>query len=310
LNNNLAADMNTQSRPANPMVTVLMSVYNGADYSYEAMNSILGQTFTDFEFLIIDDGSTDSSRDIIREYQDPRINLVENKTNIGLPASLNKGISLSNGSYIARQDADDISYPTRLEEQVAFAEKSPDCALICCSWDLIDTDGSSFGQMTTSCDHDEIMKGLIPNKIQFPHGSYLVRTKALETIGGYDERFFYTQDDDLLLRMSMSFRFGAVPSLLYRLRVAPWQTNLKILCQERYRKLAQKKYANPGVSIEVPTISEMRSLLADDVQTFGNSEARYWYSLARESWRLKSHGKSARYLIKSIKSVGTKNKVE
>jgi glycosyltransferase involved in cell wall biosynthesis len=199
LNNQLSADLNSQGKPTNPMVTVLMSVYNGADYLGEAMNSILDQTFTDFEFLIIDDGSTNSTRDIIREYQDPRINLVENKTNIGLPASLNKGISLSNGSYIARQDADDVSYPTRLEEQVAFAEKSPDCALIGCSWDLIDTDGSSFGQMTTSCDHDEIMKGLMPNKIKLPHGSYLERKKALEMIGGYDERFFYTQDYDLML---------------------------------------------------------------------------------------------------------------
>ena len=96
-----------------PKVTVLMSVYNSEKFLRESINSILEQTFKDFEFLIINDGSTDSSREIILSYNDPRITLFDNKNNIGLTKSLNKGLDLAKGEYIARQDADDISLPVQ-----------------------------------------------------------------------------------------------------------------------------------------------------------------------------------------------------
>ena len=98
-----------------PKVSVLMSVYNGERYLREAVESILNQTFTDFEFIIIDDGSTDSSRAILASFDDPRIVLLQNETNIGLTRSLNEGLSLARGKYIARQDADDASLLERLE---------------------------------------------------------------------------------------------------------------------------------------------------------------------------------------------------
>src|SRR3990170_6306785 len=104
----------------NPEITVLMSVYNGERFLREAIESILNQTYRDFEFLIINDGSTDSSREIILSYNDPRIRLIDNELNIGLTRSLNKGLRLARGKYIARQDADDISFRKRLEKQVAF----------------------------------------------------------------------------------------------------------------------------------------------------------------------------------------------
>jgi len=277
-----------------------MSVYNGADYIVEAIDSILNQSFTDFEFLIIDDGSTDCSRDIIRSYSDPRINMVENESNIGLPASLNRGIGLARGGFIARQDADDISLPTRLEEQVDYFDQTPDCALIGCSWELIDQNSTTFGSIITPCGNAEIIEGLIPNRLKFPHGCYLFRKEAVETIGGYDERFFYTQDYDLLLRMSKTFTFGAVPSVLYRFRATRWKTNFKILCQAHYRAIAQEKYANEDVAVHVPTISELESLLVNEIRIFKNVEARYWYSLARETWRLGNTGRSAQYLAEKF----------
>ena len=109
-----------------PMVTVLMSVYNGEKFLKEAMDSILTQTFTDFEFLIINDGSTDNSVKIIESYNDSRIRLINNEKNLKLIASLNKGISLARGKYIARMDCDDISSPMRLEKEVDFLENSSD----------------------------------------------------------------------------------------------------------------------------------------------------------------------------------------
>ncbi|MCI0471302.1 MAG: glycosyltransferase, partial [Candidatus Aminicenantes bacterium] len=108
------------------MITVLMSVFNNAAYLREAIDSILNQTYTDFEFLIIDDASTDSSKEIISHYHDTRIRLIENKRNIGLTKSLNKGLHKAKGEYIARMDADDISLPDRLAVQYAFLQENPD----------------------------------------------------------------------------------------------------------------------------------------------------------------------------------------
>jgi glycosyltransferase involved in cell wall biosynthesis len=113
----------------NPKITVLMPVYNAEKYLKAAIESILNQSFTDFEFLIIDDGSTDKSIDIIHSYQDSRISVIKNETNLGLIASLNNGIELSKGEFIARMDSDDISYANRLEKQLAYMMQNPDIGI-------------------------------------------------------------------------------------------------------------------------------------------------------------------------------------
>ena len=105
-----------------------MSVYNGDKYLSEAIESILAQTYPDFEFLIIDDASSDGSREIVKSYADPRIKLIANPERMGLAANLNRGIRLACGEYIARMDADDVSMPQRLEKQVAFMQADPDIA--------------------------------------------------------------------------------------------------------------------------------------------------------------------------------------
>ena len=113
-----------------PRVTVLMPVYNAEAYLREAISSILGQSFRDFEFLIIDDGSTDGSAEIIRSYSDPRIRFVQNVQNLRLTATLNKGLEMTRGEYIARMDADDISLPERLAKQVAFLDTHPAVGIV------------------------------------------------------------------------------------------------------------------------------------------------------------------------------------
>lgn len=113
-----------------PSVTILMPVYNGERFLRQTIESILNQTFTDFEYLIIDDASTDTSRDIIRCFNDPRIRLVENVKNDGLIKTLNRGLALAQGEYIARQDQDDISHPTRIEKQFAFLNDNPEIVLL------------------------------------------------------------------------------------------------------------------------------------------------------------------------------------
>src|SRR3989344_927550 len=113
-----------------PSVSVLMSTYNGAVYLRQAINSILNQTFTDFEFIIVDDNSTDNSGEILRSYNDPRIRIIQNNKNIGLTKSLNKGLKEAQGKYIARMDADDVSLLDRLKEQYNFLEAHPTIALV------------------------------------------------------------------------------------------------------------------------------------------------------------------------------------
>ena len=114
-----------------PIVTVLMPVYNGKNYLNEAIESVLCQTLTNFEFLIVDDASTDNSIDLINSYNDSRIKLLKNKNNIGQTASLNKGLEMAQGKYIARFDQDDVCLPKRLEEQVAFFKKNPSISIVC-----------------------------------------------------------------------------------------------------------------------------------------------------------------------------------
>ena len=127
----------------NPLVTVLMSVYNGEKYLERAIKSILNQTFKDFEFLIINDGSTDNSVKIIQSFNDLRLRLIHNESNIGLIKTLNKGLKLSNGKYIARMDCDDISLPKRLSIQASFMEKYPEIG-VCGSWVKIIGLGKKF----------------------------------------------------------------------------------------------------------------------------------------------------------------------
>ncbi len=110
-----------------------MSVYNGDMYLKEAIESILNQTFTDFEFLIINDGSIDKSEKVIKSYSDKRIRYYKNSKNLGLAASLNKGVGLSKAKYLARMDGDDVSYPNRLEKQVNFMDVNPEID-VCGTW--------------------------------------------------------------------------------------------------------------------------------------------------------------------------------
>ncbi len=113
-----------------PLVTVLMPVFNAEKYLREAIESILNQTLIEFEFLIIDDGSSDNSISIIRSYSDSRIRFIQNEHNLGISKTLNRGIELASAELIARMDADDISYPQRLQKQYDYINNNEDCALL------------------------------------------------------------------------------------------------------------------------------------------------------------------------------------
>lgn len=209
--------------PANPKISVIMSVYNGEKYLREAIDSILNQTFPDFEFLIVNDASTDSSLKIIQSYDDKRIRLIENDKNIGLTKSLNKAIKQSQGEYIARQDADDISLLNRFEEQLRYLEQHPEVALLGTSVYQIDERGRTLGRIIVPAKPGRSLF----KENQFNHGSTIFKREAVDRLGGYNELLRYSQDYELWLRMAKYYEVSNLTQALYKLRFHEEAVSLK-----------------------------------------------------------------------------------
>jgi glycosyltransferase involved in cell wall biosynthesis len=227
-----------------PVISVVMSVYNGQKYLCESIDSILNQTYKNFGFIIINDGSEDNSLDILLGYQtrDNRV-LIVNQNNIGLTRSLNRGIKVAASEYIARQDADDISLPTRLEKQLNYMENYPQVAVIGCLGDFFNADGV----LRTSRDPRYSRKGIkrhLASKNLFMHGSAMIRKSCLEKVGFYREFFRHSQDYDLWLRLSQHFDIAILPEHLYQYRVTPQAISVsKWPIQKQYADIAGKLHA-------------------------------------------------------------------
>ncbi len=189
--------MNTS---ATPKITVLMSVYNGEQYLRESIDSILNQTYKDFEFIIIDDSSTDKTPEILNSFEDSRIKLVRNQTNLGLTKSLNIGLGVARGAYVARMDADDIALPQRLEVEQTFLDSRQDIVCVGAALVLIDKLGQKVGAKKVLEDLEIIRFRMIVAN-QLAHPTVMFRRLIILEIGGYDESFKYVQDYDLWSRL-------------------------------------------------------------------------------------------------------------
>lgn len=200
-----------------PRVTVLMSVYNSDKYLRVAIDSILNQTYDNFEFLIIDDGSTDKSLDIIKSYKDPRIRLVSRK-NKGLVASLNEGIEKARGEYIARQDSDDASKPERLEKEVEYLDNHPEVGLVGSNYTVMDSRKWKPLVDTNVFTHPNDLKLAQITCNQYGHGSIMMRTSVVRRCKGYDSRVGYVEDYDLWNRISRITNIANIEEPLYLYR--------------------------------------------------------------------------------------------
>ncbi len=240
-----------------PMVSVIMSVYNSEKYLEDSVKSMLSQTHQDFEFIIINDASTDGTEKILKKFDDPRIKIITNHENLGLTKSLNKGIKLAKGKYIARMDADDISLPQRLETQVNFLEKNPDYALVGSSYYQIDGTGKINTLINVLTGDPQIKEGL-KKQNWFGHGSVMMRKDALLRIGGYDERFKFSQDYDLWLKFSELYKIANIDEPLYC-----WRATSSCISNEK--RVEQKYYAELAVSEAVERrINKAGSNTGDD----------------------------------------------
>ncbi len=274
-----------------PLVSVVLPVYNCEQYLGEAIESILNQTFASFEFIIIDDGSKDRSAEVMKEFQDERIRIVH-QPNQGLAATLNRGISQARGQYIARQDQDDLSYPERLARQVAHMEAHPDCVLLGTWAQILEVDRAVDRFHRHPVDEAELRYLMLFNN-PFVHSSVMLRKQAVQQVGGYttDPERQPPEDFELWSRLSrvgqvanigeVLLAYREIPGSMSRVGPSPFRRRLITICAENLAAAAQVSPDDPDVVAIAalthgeaealpgrPDFSRMQSLLLRAIGSF------------------------------------------
>lgn len=239
----------------NPFVSVVMPVYNAEKFLRAAIESIIRQTYRDFELIIVNDGSTDTSRSIILSYHDPRIVFVDSVKNGGLVAAMDASLARARGIYIVRADADDISMPTRIEEQVRFMEEHPDVGAVS-AWML--TTGTTEGYLMRSFTEPEDIRANLLFNTSIAQPASCIRTSVLKSPGlGYGPAFKDGAEDyDLWTRMSRTTKLACLPRPLvrYRLHSANVSTVRATANQVNARAIRRRQLAALGIA---PTEEEL-----------------------------------------------------
>jgi glycosyltransferase involved in cell wall biosynthesis len=208
---------------AAPTVSVVMPVYNTEAYLGDALDSVLAQTFTDWELICVDDGSNDGSLDVLRRYEwaDPRIRVIS-RPNTGVTRARNDGIALARGRYIAAMDSDDIALAERFRRQVDYMESHPECVGLGAAVRIVGPDLMPIKDELKALDHETIdHQTLTGSGIAIRQPVAMFRTEAVRSIGGYREECFVNEEGDLYLRLAEIGRLANLPDilLLYRLRL-------------------------------------------------------------------------------------------
>lgn len=200
-----------------PKISVIMPAYNAEKYIKEAMDSILEQTWGDFEFIVLNDCSKDRTEEIILSYADERIVYVRNEKNLGVAATLNKGLGLAKGEYIARMDADDISMPDRFEKQVAYLDAHPEVAVLGGLVEIFDENEKTT--LRNYCAAPEQIKIDLLFASALAHPSVMMRREVISGLGGYDRDFEGLEDYELWCRVAENHDIAICPELLLRYRI-------------------------------------------------------------------------------------------
>ena len=202
----------------NPKITAIMPVYNAERFLAEAIESTLSQNQVDFEYIIIDDSSKDNSLSIIKRYTDPRIIFVQNERNIGIARSLNRGIALARGKYIARVDADDVNLPNRFYTQEDFLDKNPLVSVVGTAARLLNETGVRGEIIEFPTAHILIYWRLLLFSNPIIHPSVMIRTKLLREVGGYNIAREVSQDYELWSRLATVSKLANLPEVFLYLR--------------------------------------------------------------------------------------------
>lgn len=247
-----------------PLVSIVMPVFNDMAYLSVAIESVLGQTYPHWELLIIDDGSTDETPTLLQNWTDARIRVIRNPENWGVTRSLQRGLALAQGSYIARMDSDDVALPTRLAKQVQFLERHPEVGILGSRAELMDVAGRSLGLSSTyTTDWPIRWASLLTNP--FVHPTVMLRRATLTKLDlNYDETYRTSQDYDLWTRMLMVTEGAnlAEPLLQYRVRDGVTQRRRQEQL-ENHDRIALRTICRmlPDFAITLEQVTQLRSLL-------------------------------------------------
>jgi glycosyltransferase involved in cell wall biosynthesis len=240
-----------------PSISVVLPVYNCPHYVGEAIDSILAQSFTDFELIVIDDGSTDETPRVLERVRDSRVRRYAQE-NRGLAATLNRGIELARGRYIARQDQDDISKPERFSKQVAFLDAHPDCALIG-TWAQIWRERAPTDRVHQHPSDNATLKFELLLNNPFVHSSVMIRKSALDRVGAYctDRNRQPPEDFELWSRIARVYAVANIPEVLHiyreiegsmsRLGESPFMKHVVTICAENIAWAAGSEPSDPQV---------------------------------------------------------------
>lgn len=247
-------------------VTVVMPVFNAAKYVSEAIDSILIQTLQDFEFVVVDDQSTDSSLDIVRDYakKDSRVRVLLNP-NKGLAHARNAGSFAAQGEFIAVMDADDVALPLRLERQVAFLTANPHCVAVGAQTMLITESGDSIRECVRPTGHDEIEGVFLEGRAGVTAPTAMIRAQAFREVMGYRQCFEYAEDLDLFLRLARVGQLANIQDVLLKYRVHVKSVSRKHSRVQKQRAIAALEEAYAERRLELPeqlrrNLAEVRSL--------------------------------------------------
>ena len=268
-------------------ISVVMSVYNQENYLEKSIESILNQTFTDFEFIIINDGSTDRSKDILESIDDPRLTYID-QTNSGLPFSLNKAIDQSNGSFIARMDSDDISHLDRLQKQFNYLSVNKEVDLVGSCIRVMNEKGEIIGSKSVPLESSVIQES-INYACNVMHPTYFFRREIHKNSGGYRNQFIYAQDYDFLLRIrDLGHGIGNIDEELLDYRVYDSSNHFKQFNQIRFSRLAKKLHKERIVngSESLSTIEQVK--IVNKISFYNNSIFSAYLNLRKFSDNNKS----------------------
>ncbi len=257
-----------------PKVSVFMPVYNAGSYLYEAIDSILGQTYMDFEFVIVNDGSTDNSEEIIKSYTDSRIRLVNNPSNLGLIASLNVGLEVCSGDYIVRMDQDDVSMPDRIMLQIDYMDRHPEVGLLG-SWFEDFGENIQSRVVKYSADDTEIrIRHLYQTHISHP--TAVIRTSVVRSNNiRFDSDYVHGEDYNCWVTMSAHCKLSNYPAVLVRKRDHPRNitNSFSTTMHETCTRVKQKQFEDMGAPVNQEE-ADLYTRFADPEWQFSMSEMK------------------------------------
>jgi glycosyltransferase involved in cell wall biosynthesis len=252
-----------------PALSIIMPVYNTEKYIKETIESLLNQTFTDFELIVVDDACTDDSINIIKSFRDDRIKIITNNSNKGIVKSRNTGLALAVGEYIAPFDSDDIALPEKFEKQILFMQKNPQYGLIGCWGKSIDEEGKHHNLKWRLTDHAERIPAILLFRSYFLQPTVVMRREAMP-VNGYVEGFEIGEDYMMWFEIAKKFKMFNYPEYLYLYRIhknSITQSKLA-LYQECEFELYKHIYAHLEIDIDTKYFSLLQ-LIKNDTKISG-----------------------------------------